>query len=213
MRERSAGGVSLDDLMRLLWQRYGQTAVGVPERGIEQLAAELLGESLEGFFAAYVYGTEELPLELWFGKLGVGFRARPSGGVEDQGGYRVEPPADDPPPSLGVRLEDQPEGLRLTQVLAGGAAQLAGLSVGDLLVAVDGERASVKNIFDLLRRMQGAATEVHFFRRDRLMASMLDARPGPADTCDLWLLPDAELDPRVCARRAAWLKSNRVLVA
>jgi predicted metalloprotease with PDZ domain len=213
LRERSDDGVSLDDLMRLLWQRYGETGVGVPEDGIAQSTAELLGESLEGFFAAYVYGTEELPLELWFGKLGVGFRARPSGGVEDQGGYRVEPPADDPPPSLGVRLEDQPEGLRLTQVLAGGAAQFAGLSVGDLLVAVDGERASAKNIFDLLRRMQGAATEVHFFRRDRLMASMLDARPGPADTCDLWLLPDAGLDPLVRARRAAWLQSNRVLVA
>jgi len=213
LRERSDGGVSLDDLMRLLWQRYGETGVGVPERHVERIAAELLGESLEGFFAAYVYGTEELPLAVWFGKLGVGFRARPSGGAEEQGGYRVEAPADDPPPSLGARLEDQPEGLRLTQVLAGGAAQVAGLSVGDLLVAVDGERANAKNISDLIRRLEGTATEVHFFRRDRLMVSMLESRPGPPDTCDLWLLPDAELDPQVRERRAAWLKSNRVLVA
>jgi predicted metalloprotease with PDZ domain len=208
LRERSDERIGLDDLMRLLWQRHGKTGIGVPERGIESLAAELLGESLQDFFAAFVYGTDELPLGDWFDRLGIGFRARAARQAEDQGGYREQPPTDAAPLSLGARFEEVAGGLRLTQVTAAGAAEAAGLAVGDVLLALDGERLVAKNLADLLRRLQGMPAELHFFRRDRLLVTPLEARPAPADTCDLWLLPEAALDPRVRQRRADWLGAN-----
>ena len=213
LREGSGGSVSLDDLMRRLWQRYGRTGDGVPERAIEREAADLLGRSLDGFFSAYVYGTVELPLGDWFGSLGIGYRARAAVGPEDLGGYRVDSPAEQPPPALHARFEVQPAGLRLTHVIAGGAAHAAGLAAGDLLVAVDGERVTATNIGDLLKRMAGSPAQVHYFRRDRLAACHVETRPPPADTCELWLLQGDALPAQAEARRAAWLRSNRVMTA
>ena len=48
--------------MRALWQRYGQTGIGVPEDAIAALASELAGRDLGDFFARYVDGTEDPPL-------------------------------------------------------------------------------------------------------------------------------------------------------
>ena len=94
-------------------------------------------------------------------------------------------------------------------MIAGGAAHLAGMAAGDLLVAVDGERVTAANLGELLRRMAGAPAPVHYFRRDRLASCMLPITEPAADTCDLWLLPPDNLSPQVLARRAAWLSSNR----
>jgi len=210
LRERSADSLSLDDLMRRLWERYGRTGIGVPERGIEVEAGELLGASLEAFFQQYVYGKEELPLTEWFGKLGIGYRVRGANNAEDVGGYQPAAPSNPLAPALGARIEPQPAGLRVTHVYSGGAARSAGLSAGDILVAVDGERVSVSNLGDLLNRAAGDAVEMHYFHRDRLSASMLPIMAPPDDTCDLWIIATESLDPKVRSRRNAWLKSNRV---
>jgi len=209
MREQSGDEKCLDDLMRRLWQRFGKTRQGIPERGIETEVADLLGEPLGAFFRQYVYGTEELPLEQWFARVGVGFRVRAASNVDDLGGYRPDAPTGNVGPGLGARFEMQPAGLRLTQVIACGASQVAGLAPGDLLVAVDGERVTDSNINGLLGRVRGEAIEVHYFRRDRLYKTMLPYRPASPDTCDLWLKPKAALSPDVANRRAAWLRSAR----
>ena len=210
LREMSADLLSLDDLMRQMWERYGRTGVGIPERGIEIEAAELLGESLDSFFQQYVYGRDELPLKDWFAKLGVGYRTRGTSNLEDLGGYQPAAPTNPPAPALGARIEAQSAGLRLTHVFSEGAAQSAGLSAGDILVAIDGERVSVSNLGDLLNRAAGQAVEVHYFHRDRLSASMLPIKAPPDDTCDLWLIAAESLDPTVRSRRTAWLESSRV---
>lgn len=213
LRESSGGDLSLDDLMRRLWQRYGKTGLGVAERALEREASDLLGASLDEFFDHYVYGTMELPLETWFGKLGIGYRVRAANAPDDLGGHQPNPPGEPPPPSMGARFEMEPAGLRLTHVFAGGAAHQAGLAAGDLLVAVDGERVNASNIADLLRRIGDTAAEAHFFRRDRIAITMFQNRPPANDTCDLWLLPDEAASADALVRRAAWLQSNRVLTA
>lgn len=209
LRRQSAGVVSLDDLMRRLWDRYGRTGEGVPERGLEAEVAALLAHSLDSFFADFVYGTAELPLAEWFGQVGVGLRVRPAASSDDLGGCRVDPPVNDLPPALGARYDAQPVGLRITQVLAGSAAQAAGLSAGDLLIAVDGERVSPSNLPDVLRRAEGESVEIHFFRRDRLTRASMPLMPPAHDTCDLWLIPDDQLAADASSRRAAWMQPNR----
>lgn len=215
LREASTDRISLDDLMRRLWQRYGKSGQGVPERGIEHEAATLLGAPLDDFFQQYIYGIDELPLQAWFDKVGIGQCLRPARNDEDLGGYRadVKPDHIPVPPALGVRFEAQPAGLRLLQVMAGGAAQLAGLAPGDLLVAMDGERLTAANVDGLLIRMDGEPADVHYFRRDRLSVTQLPMLAAPADTCDLWLLPADKLDSTVLARRAGWLRANHPDIA
>lgn len=209
IRLRSGDTLCLDDLMRRLWRRFGKTGVGVPERGIEYELAALLGESLQTFFDRYVYGTDELPLRDWFDALGIGLRLRAPASADDFGGYGDEVPEHRGAPSLGARFESGPDGLRLTHVITGGAAQAAGLSPDDRLVALGGERLAVANIDRLLKRMPVGGVELHYFRRDRLAVTMLPNFPAANDTCDLCLLPDAGLGADVLARRTAWLRSSR----
>ena len=209
LRIASDDMLCLDDLMRRLWLRYGKTAIGVPERGIEHEIADLLGKPLDDFFTRYVYGTEELPLQEWFASFGLGFRARPARDRNDNGGHHEEAPADLPAVGLGARYEQQGNGLRLTQVISSGPAQRAGLAPGDVLVAVDGERVTDANLVALLARTGGATVEVHFFRRDRLTVTQLSDFSTVADTCDLWLLPEGALAEQVRARRLDWLSSRR----
>jgi len=196
---------SLDDLMRLLWKRYGETSIGVPENGIRDAAIELAGTHLNDFFARYVDGTEDAPLEALFAGFGVAYRLRPAEGQSDRGGKRGRNANDDEPPVawLGASLAGGDEPV-LPHVFSGGPAEQAGLAAGDSIVAMDGVRMSVPAIEKLVRRRRpGESVAVHAFRRDELITTELMLAPAPDDTC--WLALADTVDEATRARRMAWL--------
>lgn len=199
---RSRSAASLDEVMRTLWHRYGQAGVGVPEDGFEAVAQEVSSLDLAAFFADYVYSTRELPLAELLARFGVQLNLRPSEGVGDKGGK----PAKNAALArvwLGALWERGVE-LQLKHVDAGGPAARAGLSAGDVIVAVDGLRASAHSLERLLgSRSAGDVLTVHAFRRDALMTCSITAEPAPEDTC--WLALADQADPAAIARREAWL--------
>jgi predicted metalloprotease with PDZ domain len=178
------------------------------EGDIELLVGELCGDGLDDFFERYVYGRSELPLDEWLGALGIGLRLRPAKSASDEGSGSDVAPGAPPPrrPAFGAKLRGTPEGVALVHVLDGSPAQRAGLSGGDVVVAVDGIRATAEGLERLMARSPvGERVTVHAFRRNELMAFEVSAVPAPADTCDLWLLPADQLDPPRLAMRDAWL--------
>jgi len=198
-------GSSLDDLMRALWERHGETGVGVPENGIESLAIELAGAQLADFFARFVDGTEDPPLATQLPEFGVTYHLRPGEGESDRGGKPGRTTNDDEPPAgwLGASLAGGTQPM-LQHVYSGGPAEVAGLAAGDAIVAIDGLRMSVSAIEKLLcRRRVGESLVVHAFRRDELITTELALAPAPDDTC--WLALDATIDEATRARRIAWL--------
>jgi len=197
-------GASLDDLMRALWKRHGQTGIGVPEDGIEALAIELGGAKLADFFARFVDGTEDPPLALLLREFGVTYNLRPSEGSSDRGGKRGRNADDEPPAGwLGASLTGRTEPT-LQHVFRGGPAERAGLAAGDRVVAIDGLRMSAGAIEKLLcRRRSGETLAVHAFRRDELITTDLTLAPAPDDTC--WLSLEATVDEATRVRRIAWL--------
>jgi predicted metalloprotease with PDZ domain len=153
LRGESRGRVSLDDVMRALWQRYGKTGEGVPEDGIREVAEAVSGLRFGPFFAAAVDGTADLPLQRLLGAAGFELALQPAGTT----------------PSLGIKTAAEGAECKLSQVLDGGAAQAAGLSAGDTLLAIDGLRVTATNLDKLLGRYRaGDAVRVHAFRRDEL---------------------------------------------
>jgi predicted metalloprotease with PDZ domain len=169
LRLQSQGQVSLDTLMRTLWQRYGQTGRGLEDDSIRQIAEELAGVSLKRFFADGINGTGELPLKKLLAAFGIALSW---------------PPA--PAPSLGVKTASEGNDLRLATVFTGGAAQTAGLSAGDLLVAIDGLRVTASSLDkQLARRAAGDSLSIHVFRRDELMQFTLRLDPPAADSARL----------------------------
>ncbi|NBC49008.1 MAG: PDZ domain-containing protein [Gammaproteobacteria bacterium] len=208
LRERTGGACRLDDLMRVLWRDFGRTGVGVGEREIEQLASELAGTDLTAFFDHALDSTQDLELPRLLATVGVAMRLRPARNPEDTGGCvgRFEPI--DERPELGARLQPNGNEARLAVVLDGRPAQQAGLAPGDLIVAVDGLRATAANLDALLTRASAAGAvpvSVHAFRRDELMRFEVVPQPAPADTCELCL--DDEAPAAVLAARRDWLAS------
>lgn len=182
---------SLDDLMRVLWQRYGMTAEGVPEQGVQAVAEELAGQPLEAFFQMALYSIEELPLAELLASRGVLLNWRAPASHADQGGKA----AASVPPYLGIRLAEDPQGARITTAFDKGSAMAAGLSAGDVIIALDGVRTDARKLDDQLAAYQpGELVEIHAFRRDELLRVKVTL--APAEQSIAWLQIDGELSAK-----------------
>ena len=205
LRLRSAGRVSLDDVMRTLWRRHGEPGIGVPEDGVEKIAAELLGEDLTAFFDLAVRGTADLPMEELLDAFAVGFRRRPAESAKDRGGKASKKSLDElrSKGSLGIKTKSAESGSKITHVLDGGGGQDAGLSAGDVVIALDGLKCGGGLIEKLAERRPGETVTLHAFRRGVLMTFEATLKPPPDTVVYLELLEDA--DEAALARRKAWL--------
>ncbi len=211
IRRDTRGARSLDDVMRALWERHGKTRVGVPEDGVERLAHEVSGLDLRLFFDRALRSTDELALDELLAFFGIRFTLRPAESEKDKGGKPAAKPesALTERPVLGIRLASDGPEATLAHVVEGGAAQTAGLAAGDVIVAVDGIRATRADIDTLVGRLTvGATIRLHAFRRDELMEFVLTLASPPADTCVLALRDD--VDDATHARRGAWLQVGPV---
>ena len=195
---------SLDDVMRALWTRHGAGA-GVPEDGVEHIAAEVAGVDLQPFFDEHVRGTADVPLAALLAPYGIELALRPADGDTDQGGKPGKKPKDEvlSRGSLGVTVAAGEDGAHLGHVHDGGAAQDAGLSAGDVVIAVDGIKATRGNLQRLVgERTPGTKLRLHAFRRDELLEIDLVLKAPELDTAWLSLRTDADADKR----RHAWLR-------
>lgn len=196
IRAESVGKKSLDDVMRALWQTYGRNFYtedggrGVTEAELEALFDDVTGLRLKRLLHRYVRGTEDLPLARLFAPFGVTL-------VDNR---------KDAKPGLGARAARDGNDCKLANVYEGGAAHSAGLSAGDLLIALDGLRVSASNLDTLLERYRvGDRVTLHVFRRDELMSfeTILAADAAPQISLSPQLKPVA-----VRRLRAAWLQKN-----
>lgn len=199
---RTAGKVSLDDVVLEVWRRFGSQDVGLPEAGFEDLAAELAGESIRDFFATAIRGTGDPDLKTLLAGFGLEFGLRQAEGPNDNGG--TPPTPGEPRLTLGASFEAHGAGLRLLAVFDGQPAEAAGLAPGDIIVALDRLQATADTIGARLGRYEaGDALNVSFFRGDELHETSLAIAAAPEDTC--YIDSDAEATPEALARRRAWL--------
>jgi len=160
LRAETAGRVSLDDLMRALWQRHGHAAdaAGIDDDDIRLLAEDISGLDLRDFFADAVHGTTDVDLARLLRPFGIRLQRAPAART----------------PSLGAKLGSEGNELRLTTVYDGGAAQAAGLAAGDQLLAINGLRVTPATQERLLERHgAGDVLRLHVFRRDELLECSL----------------------------------------
>lgn len=187
LRQRSEqGSVSLDTVMRALWQRHG---AGEPlaEDGFEALACELAGQDLTLFFDQAIRGCEDLPMDQYLAAQGVCMRWHA---------------VDRSPPWLGCTFERGCN--RIAVVYEDSPAQRAGVTPGDELLAWNGVR------FDASEEVRfrcesgaGAVVQLALFRNDELLlknmilgaprrsACALKTKPGFEHLRDQWLLGHA----------------------
>lgn len=198
LRLRRDSKASLDDVMRALWQRYGRENLGVPEGGLERVAAEVSGLDLQAFFDQLLRSTAELPLAELLADFGVKAELRACTSAIDDGGRTL---AKNPLPWVGLRLRAGET--VITHVLDDSPALAAGLAAGDQLVALDGLRLSGAQWHRRLEAMEpGKPMALHYFRADELYTTTLEPRAAPLDT---WTFALAEVAGEAAECRKAWI--------
>ncbi|WP_341678818.1 PDZ domain-containing protein [Niveibacterium sp. SC-1] len=192
IRAKTEGARSLDDVMRLMWARY-KDGQAIAEDAIATLFFEATGVDLSRLIRSAVEGREDLPLERLLRPFGIRISMKPESTL----------------PVIGAKLGAEGESLKLTQVFSDGPAHAAGLSAGDLVVAIDGLRVKAGGLDKVLaRRAAGQRLRITGFRRDELFEAELELVEAPATQANL------ETDPRAGkkaeALRAGWLRPAAV---
>jgi predicted metalloprotease with PDZ domain len=171
IREFSKNKKSLDDLMRLIWQKHGVTLDGIAENGLDDLIKQLLGDGFQkiwrDFNSRYVYGIEDIPLQKWLSSKVVSVTSKVQTKLEK---IKLQ---------LGLRHADANGWLKITHVLDGGAAQAAGLAPGDLLASINGQRITTSRWDKVLNSLsEHQNISVCFYRDDLEHERILVLKPS-----------------------------------
>jgi len=203
LRHRSDGDHSLDTVMRECWDRFGEETAGMPERGLESVAQELLGTDLADFFEHYVRGTGDLPLEPLLAEFGITMTLRPAENAKDIGGKPAKS-GQHTGAWLGANIVRRAGKNLVSLVHSDSPAELAGLAPGDEAVALNDLKLTAGNVSDLLRDYHdGERAVLSIFRGDELLRLPIELALPPNDTCVLTAATDAS--PTAIAKREAWL--------
>jgi len=167
-------GSSLDALMRKLYDN-AQQGIQVHERTIYELCQELTGDSWAEQINHLINTTEELPLDQLFPEFGLSYSLK-----------------NDKRLPLGLKLADKPEGVLVQAARRDGQAAQAGLSAHDVIIAIDGLKASSKLIEQYAK--QSDSFTVHAFRRDELMQFEVNAAGSELTEVELKVEDQAKLD-------------------
>jgi predicted metalloprotease with PDZ domain len=160
IRKRSAGGKSLDDVMRYHYNEFYKKGRNYTPQDFQKTCELMAGASLEQFFASFVRWREELNYNA----------------ALDAAGLRLDTSTDTftritAPDSLGASLAQEGDRLLVRNVIAGSAAYEQGLNAGDQIVAFDGARASLEFVLvRLAEKKPGDVVRLTIFRFDDLRA-------------------------------------------
>jgi predicted metalloprotease with PDZ domain len=155
IRRRSAGGQSLDDVMRYLYQEFSLKNRNYAPADVQRACERAAGGSLDDFFRRFVRGREELDYNAGLNAFGLRLQ--------------TEKPNDAPKAFLGADLVNENGKLLVRRVYAGSPAHEQGLNAADEIIAFDGWRATLDNFNKRLAdRQPGDTISLTVFRAEEL---------------------------------------------
>jgi predicted metalloprotease with PDZ domain len=196
----------LDGVMERLWrlgrsiteadvaQALGEEARSAPDTPAHQQAGAAAPDWAK-LLHRWTETCEELPLQSLLASHGVEWQAKPGPLAQ----------------RLGVRLGEAGGALKVQAVMRHSAAETAGLSAGDELLAIDGWR--LRRVDDLQQWHNADAAQQLLICRDQRLETLTLKKPSDApdaaaasDVVAL-TLPKAAPDSAALARRKAWLRA------
>ena len=153
---------------------------------------------------AAIRGVEDLPLQELLKDVGVDFTLRPAENAQDQGGHGARTTTPVSRVSFGMKTRDENGRCKVLSVMADSPAQVAGISPGDELIAVNELKVTHASLEILRTRLLvDKPVTLHLFRRDELVVTRCTPRVAPADVCQLSL--DMAAAPEAAKARSLWL--------
>jgi predicted metalloprotease with PDZ domain len=167
-------GSNLDALMRRLYENT-QQGIQVNERTIFELCHELTGDNWIEQINHLINTTDELPLDQLFPEFGLSYTLKHDKAL-----------------AFGLKWVDKAEGVVVQQVRRDSVAAQAGLSANDVILAIDGVKASEK-LLAKYAKQQGTFM-IHAFRRDELLQFELQAGESELTTVELKVEDQQKVD-------------------
>lgn len=232
IRQATEGDKSLDDVMRLLYERHHveSSKAGYTTADFRACVDEVSGIELSAFLAATIDDNAELDFTVvetvWGLTLGdpgddvseklageeldaPTAAERDAGEDRDAGEKLADAARRSAPerPSLGVDLRSEAGRMIVAQVVRGGPADRAGWNVDDELIALDGLRATESLWNDKLKFFEvGKPLKSLLSRRGQLIDRVVVPAAANVGRWKLrWAKPPSEAQQR---QRQAWLKTT-----
>ncbi|MEO8894176.1 MAG: M61 family metallopeptidase [Coleofasciculaceae cyanobacterium] len=152
IRSRHRNQRSFDDVMMMMWQRFGKEEIGFTPQELQAVIESVAETDLSDFFKHFVDGTDELPFDEYLEPFGLCLNT-----VEDAVPYL----------GLIVKSENNQEMIKFVDATS--PAALAGVDAADELLAIDGLRVTADQLSNRLKDYQvGDTIKLSFFHQDEL---------------------------------------------
>ncbi len=183
---RSEKSGSLDEVMRALWLR----SAGGPlrEADIAQVLKDVGGRAFDDELAAWVHGTDDLPLAELFQRFGISMQHDAATLAE----------------RLGLKINESAlTGVRVNQVQRGGIGETCGMSAGDEVLGIGDWR--LRRLDDALRLVAPGGTANWLVARDQRLLRLPFVMPEIGSTGAVRLSTAAASARPVESLQKAWL--------
>ncbi len=221
LRELTSDARSLDDVMRLLYQRHAGEK-GYSDADFAAIVSEVAGSDINGWLAEHVEAANELDYKPALGWFGLQFpvspatsetteaanvSAVPPGDASATGAAAPEtgsekPKAKPKPPGawIGIQVSEAGNGMTISGVIHGSPAHAAGLNVDDEIVAFNQYRANSKSWKEQLTQLGiGQKVEILISRRGEIKTVEVTLGTEPQEKWTLEPIgnPSEELKARI----------------
>jgi len=186
LRQETSGKISLDQVVRQLWQQFGVMTAGVTEKGLLEFLSQQVHPHMQAFLQPLLDSTDEISLEALFKSNGINYQLRPAISIQDMGGYVMPLPKIQA--KLGIQAQYMLDGLKVLAVYQDTPAEQAGIAAGDILLALNQWRITADWEQQVARYPLGETVTIHLFRRDALHSKTLMLDPLSPNTVGLAII-------------------------
>jgi predicted metalloprotease with PDZ domain len=137
IRQATQNRRSLDDWMRLLYERHALPKPGFTPDDAVRAASEVAGRDMSEFFRRYITGKDPLPYEEYFAYAGI----------------QVERQRHPERAWFGATLQDSREGwAQVSSIIPGSPAEAAGLDRNDIVLGIGQEQLNASKLMQALEK-------------------------------------------------------------
>lgn len=170
LMDQTDGKYRLFDVIKACYVKANNQPFGLTTQILGEIIAQMMGqEAWQDFYHRYVIGVDDLPLESYFEK------------------FAISTESQDKDKPWGISFDESAAGLTIKHISRQSAASAAGLAFGDIIIAIDGLKATSALLTQLIKHQDatGLALTVHAFRRDELFSVSIKPQKTTHQTVQL----------------------------
>ena len=206
IRQVTDGAKSLDDAIRLLYQRHSGDRGYLPG-DFQIIASEVANQDLSAWFQHAIDSTQELDFREAFEWYGLEFKTDGQKEQEKLAQDTLDKQAIKRKVWLGLTTKNDSGILKVERVLRNSPGYRAGCNPGDEIIAIDNLRVSPPTWQSRLEQFEvGERKELLISRRGRLLRLTIEFAKEPRSKWTIQALPEATDDQK--KRVSGWIGSS-----